>query len=130
MDKSKIILPKLSYKIVGCLFAVHNELGPTLLEKHYQRALAKEFNNKNISFKKELAVNLYYKKELIGKYFLDFLVEKKVIIETKARKAYNPIFFKQALAYLRQTNLPLAIVANFRRPSLEYKRIINADYKK
>jgi len=30
------------------------------------------------------------------------------------------------LAYLRQTNLPLAILANFRNPKLEYRRIINS----
>jgi len=129
MNKSKIVLPKLSYKIMGCLFSVHNELGPTMLEKHYQRALAKEFKSKKISFKKEFPVDLLYKDELIGKYFLDFLVEDKIIIETKARRSYNPKFFKQTLAYLRQANLPLAILVNFRRPSLKYKRIINPDYK-
>lgn len=129
MNKTKIILPKLSYKIMGSLFDVHNELGPTMLEKHYQRAIAEEFKKRGINFKKELPVLLEYKGRSIGKYFLDFLVESKIILETKAQKSYNPKFFKQVLAYLRQTNLPLAILANFRRPSLEYQRIINPQYK-
>lgn len=128
IDKSKIVLPELSYKIMGVLFSVHNELGPTMLEKHYQRAIAKEFEKQNISFMKEVPVTLSYKGDSIGKYFLDFIVEGKVILETKAQRSYNPKFFKQVLAYLRQTNLPLAILANFRNPKLEYRRIINSTF--
>ena len=124
----KIVLPELSYKIMGVLFTVHNELGPSLLEKYYQRAIAKELKAKRLSFKQEVSVNLTYKEEIIGRYFLDFIVEEKIIVETKARESYNPAFFKQALAYLKQTNLPLAILVNFRRPKLEYKRIINPSY--
>ena len=129
MDSNKrLVLPKLSYKIMGILFTVHNELGPTLLEKYYQRAVAKELEAQKLTFKKEVAVNLFYKEEKIGRYILDFIVENKVIIETKARESYSPNFFKQTLAYLKQTNLPLAILVNFRRPKLEYKRIINPSY--
>lgn len=121
-----IILPELSYVIMGVLFDVHNELGPTLLEKYYQRAIGKAFDGLGLMYKKEAPVNLSYKNEPIGKYFLDFIVEGKIILETKAQVAYNPKFFKQTLAYLKETGLPLAILVNFRRPRLEYKRIINS----
>ena len=127
-SNKKLVLPKLSYKIMGVLFSVHNELGPSMLEKYYQRAIAKELEAQRLSFQQEVPVNLYYKEKLIGKYLLDFVVEDKIILETKAQKSYNPKFFKQVLAYLRQTNLPLAILVNFRRPKLEYRRIINSRY--
>lgn len=39
---SNIVLPHLSYKIMGILFKVHNELGPSLLEKYYQRGIGEE----------------------------------------------------------------------------------------
>lgn len=125
MTDKPIVLPELSYKIMGALFTVHTELGPSLLEKYYQRAVAKELALQGLSFRKEAPVALVYKTECIGKYFLDFIVEDKVILETKAQIAYNPKFFKQTLAYLKETGLPLAILVNFRRPRLEYKRIIN-----
>src|SRR3989344_2258413 len=118
MADKTIILPELSYKIMGALFSVHTELGSSLLEKYYQRAVAKEFDKQG----------LVYKKEPIGKYFLDFVIEEKIILETKAQVAYSPKFFKQTLAYLKETGLPLAILVNFRRPKLEYHRIINAHY--
>jgi len=123
-----IVLPELSYKLMGILFSVHNELGPSLLEKYYQRAVAKELDARRLSYEKEVSVVLTYKNEPIGKYVLDFIVENQIILETKARVAYSPKFFKQTLAYLKETGLPLAILVNFRRPRLEYKRIINSAY--
>lgn len=110
---------------MGALFAVHTELGPTLLEKYYQRAVAKEFDRQNISYKREIPITLRYKDEAIGKYILDFIVEDQIILETKAQAGYKPSFFKQVLAYLRETELSLAILVNFRSPRLQYKRIIN-----
>ncbi len=126
---AKLVLPNLSYLIVGCLFDVHQNLGPSMLEKYYQRAIAKSLKEKNLDYKKELKIQLEYKGKKIGWYSLDFLVENQVILEVKAKRSYNPLFFKQVLAYLKSSNLPLAIVANFRRPSLEYKRVINANFQ-
>lgn len=111
------------------MFEVQNQLGPTMLEKHYQRAIEKEFFHQGIKFEKEYPITLRYKGENIGKYFLDFLVEEKVILETKAVKTYNPKFFKQVFAYLKQSHLPLALLINFKKNRLEYQRIINPDYK-
>lgn len=128
-NKTRLVLPELSYKIMGALFKVHNELGPTLLEKYYQRAIAKELEKQGLKFNREVPIELAYNGESIGRYFLDFLVEDKVVLEIKAQRSYNPKFFKQVLAYLRSTHLPLAIIANFRRPKLEYKRVINPEFK-
>jgi GxxExxY protein len=114
---------------MGILFKVHNKLGPSLLEKHYQRAVAKELGSQKIPYKREISIYLQYEGENIGKYFLDFTIDEKIILELKAEKYNNPIFFKQVLSYLKQTHLPLAILANFRREKLEYRRIINAEYK-
>lgn len=38
-----LLYPNESYKISGAIFEVHKALGPGLLEKVYQEALAKEF---------------------------------------------------------------------------------------
>lgn len=128
-SNTKLVLPKLSYKIMGALFKVHNELGPLMLEKYYQRAVAKELSKNSIKFTKEVPIALNYQGENIGRYFLDFVVEDKVILELKANKFTDPKFFKQVLAYLNTTHLPLAILANFRRKRLEYKRIVNAEFE-
>lgn len=126
---NKVILPELSYTVMGILFKVHNELGPALLEKYYQRAVEKELESEKISFLREVPIALEYRGKNIGRYFLDFVVEGKVILELKANKYTDPKFFKQVLSYLKKTKLPLAILVNFRRERLEYRRIINAELK-
>lgn len=114
---------------MGILFKVQNELGPSLLEKYYQRAIEQELKKNKLTFKKELPVSLVYQSQNIGRYFLDFVIEDLIILEIKAQQNYSPKFFNQALSYLIQTNLPLAIIANFRGTRLRYKRIINPDFK-
>ena len=125
----KIVLPNLSYRIMGALFNVHNELGPSLLEKYYQRGIDEELKRSGLRFKREVPIEICYKDESIGRYFLDFVIEDLVILEAKAQRYYTPKFFKQALAYLKQTNLPLAIIVNFRGNKLRYKRIVNPSFK-
>lgn len=124
-----LVLPKLSYKIMGILFDVQNELSSSLLEKHYQRAIENELRNKKLNFRREVPVSLSYKGQNIGRYFLDFVIEDLIILETKAQQYYSPKFFKQALSYLIQTKHPLAIIVNFRGTKLRYKRIINPSFK-
>lgn len=124
----KIVEADLSYKIVGVLFSVHSELGNRYQEKYYQRAVEEGLNQIGVEFKKELAVGLEFSGKKIGKYFLDFLVEDKIVLELKAVPRLLPKDFKQVLAYLVANNLELGLLANFRTPSLTCKRILNSKY--
>jgi GxxExxY protein len=126
---NKIIYPELSYEIMNALFEVHSELGNRYQEKYYQRAVAIAFAKRKLKYNKELAVNLLFQDKSIGKYFLDFLVEDKIIVELKtvAEISYSDI--RQVWAYLKAKNLHLGILANFRSKSLTYKRLVNADFK-
>lgn len=128
-SKTTLVLPNLSYKLMGILFGAHSELGSTLLEKYYQRAIAKGLAEAGLEFKREVPTELTYKGKSIGRYFLDFLIEDLIILEVKAEKGSANRHFQQATAYLKKLNRPLAIVANFRRQKLAYKRIVNPNYK-
>lgn len=122
---TEIILPQLSYQVMEVMFKVHNKLGSGLLEKHYQRAIAVELDAKKMSYIREKKVDLVYDQVPIGKYYLDFVIKNKVVLEVKATRLYGEGAFKQAYSYLKQINLPLAIVVNFHSNKLLYKRIIN-----
>jgi len=125
---NKIVEADLSYRIVGVLFSVHSELGNRYQEKYYQRAVEEGLNQIGVEFKKELAVDLEFSGKKIGKYFLDFLVEDKIVLELKAVPRLLPKDFKQVLAYLVANNLELGLLANFRTSSLVCKRILNSKY--
>jgi len=127
MHETKLIYPELSYQIVGILFKVQNELGNKYQEKYYQRAIEVELRNQNIKYSKEILIDLKYGEEKIGKYFLDFLIDDKIILETKTIPQLQPRDFKQVLAYLKAKNLKLGIIANFRNDKVIYRRILNAD---
>jgi len=115
----------LSYKIVGILFDVYNELGGGYQEKYYQRAVSKRFKRENIKFQEQISVPLKFDKEKIGQYFLDFLIEKKIILEIKISPRFYLRDIRQVLGYLKAANLQLAILASFSRNGLIFKRVVN-----
>ncbi len=125
MLNKKILHPKLSYQIVGLLFAVYNELGCDYQEKYYQRAVAQALKNSGISFKEQVLVPLEFQGKNIGRYFLDFLIEEKIILEIKRGDHFSIGNIRQIYCYLKATNLDLGILANFTSTGIRYKRIVN-----
>lgn len=126
---NKLIYPELSYKIMGILFKIHNKLGSNHPEKHYQKAIEMELKNEGINYKREKLVKVVYNQENIGKYFIDFVVDNKIVLEVKTIGFFRKKYLQQVLAYLSATNLKLAIIVNFRKNKLFYKRIINPKVK-
>jgi len=126
-DRSKIIFPKLSYKIVGVLFEVYNHLGPGFQEKHYQRAIVRELKKEKMPFKEQVYSPLIYKEENIGSQFIDFLIDNKIILEIKKGDRFSKNNIDQILNYLKTKKLKLGIIANFGSKELKFKRIINFD---
>ena len=114
---------------MSVLFNVHNSLGRNFQEKYYQRAIEIEFRNLKIPFEREKVVKLEYKGEGIGRYFIDFVVDRKIALEVKAADFFRVDFVIQVLAYLDSANLKLGIVANFNSDRLLYKRVVNPNFK-
>ena len=63
--------------------------------------------------------------KIIGTNYLDFLIENKMILETKRGNRFSKKHIDQILAYLKAKNLKLGIIANFGSNELKFKRIIN-----
>ena len=120
----KIVERELSYAIVGVLFDVADDLGGGYQEKYYQRAVARGLKNKGLGFREQVAVPLEFHGESIGRYFIDFVVEDRIVLEIKASNRFYSRDIKQILAYLRSTNINLGILANFTRSGLELKRVL------
>jgi GxxExxY protein len=120
-----IIYKELSYKLMGLVFKVFKNLGYGYREKYYQRALAEEFKNEKIKYKKESPVKLIYNNRIIGRYFIDFVVEDKIIIELKVAKDFYTKDIKQILGYLKAKNLRLGILIIITKDGMKYKRLVN-----
>jgi GxxExxY protein len=71
---------EITEKIIGAAFEVHRILGYGFLEKVYQRALQVELEQRGLQAKLEEPVKVCFKGYVVGEYFADLLVEKKVIV--------------------------------------------------
>lgn len=123
--KIDLIYKELSYEIVGILFEVYNEIGYGYQEKYYQRAAEIILVRKGIKFKKQVPYNLSFKGKIIGRYFLDFLIDGKIIVEIKKGNKYSKQNLNQVKGYLKATGLKLAILANFTQNGVKFLRVVN-----
>ncbi len=60
---------QLSNEIISCCIEVHKQLGPGLLESVYEICLAKEFDENDIEYKRQVHLPIVYKKEKIDAHF-------------------------------------------------------------
>jgi GxxExxY protein len=75
---------KLTYKIRGVLFKVHSKLGPGFREETYKRALVIELRKQGLHVEVEKEFDIKYDDQIIDRFRLDILVERKIILELKA----------------------------------------------
>jgi len=121
----ELIHKELTYKIIGVLYEVFNELGYGYQEKYYQKATALALKKHGLKFKEQVYTPVKFQKNKIGKYFLDFVIENKVVLEIKKNDKFFKSDITQLFAYLKATNLKLGLIANFTKNGVKIKRIAN-----
>jgi len=112
------------YKINGICMKIHSEVGPGFPEEYYQKALEIEFNEQHIPFESQYPVPILYHDIQIGMNYLDFLINEKIILGIKSVNSLNNVHLFQVLKYLGYTGLDLALLINFGREKLEFKRVL------
>lgn len=123
--KQEFIYEDLSYKIIGALYNVFNDVGPGHKENFYQKASACEFTILDLSLEEQLPVKITYKGKKIGIYYFDFLIENKIVLEIKVRNYFSKKDIEQLYSYLRAKNLKLGIIAHFTKSGVKVKRVVN-----
>lgn len=118
----------ITHKIIGCAMKVHSTLGNGFQEVIYQRALAIEMTKQNLSFQREMEMDIFYEAEHIGTRRVDFFVEGIIMVELKALIQLEDVHLAQAMNYCQAYNLPIGLLINFGSKSLEYKRVYNVNH--
>lgn len=122
---SEIIFKEESYRIMGLCMEVHRILGKGFAENISKDALEYEFNKNKIPFEREKKYDVKYKDiYLQHKYYADFVVFDKIILEIKCSKGIIDQHVRQTLNYITAAHIKLGIVINFGENSLTYKRIV------
>ena len=120
-----IVYAEESYQLIGVLFEVHNNLGKGFLEIVYKDAIEYELEKLKIIFDREKEYSVNYKEiTLKHKFYADFVVFDKIVLEVKSCSRISDSHLAQAINYLKVSKNKLAIIVNFNSDSLEYRRIV------
>lgn len=111
---TKSYLDQLTYDIIGAAIEVHNNLGPGLLESIYHECMKIELRSRNIPFKTEMPVPVFYDGRPLETVLRCYLyVANSIVVELKAAKVIEPIFEAQTLTYMKLLDSPKGVLINF-----------------
>ena len=114
-----------TFAVIGAGMAVHRELGHGFLEAVYHEALAIEFDYRQIPYRKELALPVTYRGQVLNAFYrADFLCFGGLLVELKAIPRLSNVEFAQVINYLKASSLRRALLLNFAANKLEYKRLV------
>lgn len=115
--------------VLKIYFDVYNQLGSGFLEKVYQNAMYFELKENGFKVEAQKQIKVYFRKQLVGEYFADLIVEDKVIVELKATELLMNAHVAQTLNYLKATEIEVGLLLNFGEEP-EFKRMIYTNDRK
>jgi GxxExxY protein len=110
----KIIYKEDGFAIQGAIFEVYRHLGCGFLESVYQEALERELLSRNIPYRSQQELVVYYKGDPLQQTFrADLVCYGKILLELKAVNEITYEHKAQVMNYLKVTGLRLGLLVNF-----------------
>jgi GxxExxY protein len=120
---------EITRSVLQVFYEVYNELGPGFLESVYQTAFGLELNQSGLRATSQVSVPVYFRRQLVGDFRADIVVNGDVILEPKAQQTLDKIHEAQVLNYLRATSIEVALLLNF-GPKPQFKRFVLDNHEK
>jgi len=117
-------------RIIKSFYSVYNKLGFGFLEKVYENAMMIELMSDGLYCEKQKPIKVYYKEKIVGEYYVDILVENKIIIELKASEGIVEEHELQLINYLKATDLEIGLLLNFGKQAQFKRKIFSNTNKK
>jgi len=111
--------------VVGAAYEVSNILGAGFLEKLYERALIEELPLRGIPVAAQATFPVDYKGKHIGTYAADLVVDGRLLVEIKCADQLSNEHLAQCINYLKASGLHLALLINFRKSRVEWRRVVH-----
>ena len=77
-----------------------------------------------LSVEQQYPIKVMFGGIVVGEFFADLFVEKRVLVELKAVSMLHQEHTAQALNYLRATGADVCLLINFGKPKIEIKRLL------
>ena len=118
-------LRELAAQVGQIAYGVHEYFGNGLLEKVYESALEHRLVKAGYKVERQKPLKVFDEDGFcVGDYFVDMLVDDKLIVELKAVKTLAPEHFAQILNYLKISHNPVGLIINFGSYKFERRTII------
>jgi GxxExxY protein len=104
-------------------FALHCYLHHGQAEKVYENGLAHRLRKQSVNVIQQHPLNVFDEDgTLLGEFFADLFVERRLLVELKACRALADEHVAQLLGYLRASHLEHGLLINFGAPKLEIRK--------
>jgi iron complex transport system substrate-binding protein len=118
--------------VINCGLALHQYIGPGLIESVYEQVLADRLRALGLIVDRQQPVEIIIDGKVYPDAFrYDLLVENLLLIELKSIEKLGPIHVKQTLTYVRLMNLPIGLLLNFGSETFKQgiRRVTNNHWK-
>lgn len=109
--------------IIGAFYDAYNELGYGFLERVYGAALAILLKERGYHVRREVPCEVVFHGRVIGIYRADFIVDDRVVVETKTGAVLSPASKAQLVNYLRIARIEVGLLLFF-GPEPSFKRVV------
>jgi GxxExxY protein len=123
-NERELIFKDEVFGIISCALEISNGLGHGLNEKIYENSLVVEFGHRIIPYLQQPKYQVKWREVRVGEFIPDLIAHEQIIVETKTIERITDIERGQVLNYLRITGLPLGLIINFKKPRLEWERVV------
>jgi len=122
-DETKLLHHELTRSVIGGMHNVHTELGVGFAEPVSANALAVVLQNAGLRVEREVPFEVVFRGVVVGRYRADLIVDRKIVVETKALRRLDMAGTVQLRNYLRASGLSVGLLLNF-GSTPEHKRVI------
>jgi GxxExxY protein len=129
IDANDFLERELTGAIIGAYYRVYNYLGYGFLESVYRRALAHELRKLGLRVDLEVAIDVWYDGILVGHFRADLLVERRVLLETKASEFLSEADRSQLRNYLHGSDIEVGLLLHF-GPKAHFERMVFSNSRK
>jgi len=122
--RTRWVLEKEVYAVVGAAMEVLNSIGHGFHEKPYEIALAIECTLRNIPFRQQPRYSIIFKNREVGEFVPDLVAFDKVVVEAKVIDRIGDHERGQMINYLKITGCRVGVILNFGHAKLEWERLV------